>query len=244
MKKNFAIGLLSFLIISCSTKRNEQDQSVKEASLSSKSEKAMYNELTSYIENVLTHIPDIPEKRKESLNELANYISKKQEKNKTAKLTFICTHNSRRSHLGQIWAATAAAYYELDHIETFSGGTEATAFNPRAVAAIKRAGFQVDNPGGENPHYMVTYADGGEKLECFSKKYDDYFNPQEDFAAIMTCSDADENCPFIPGASFRIPIPYDDPKEADGTDEETARYDERCLQIATEMFYLMSKVKA
>lgn len=147
--------------------------------------------------------------------------------------------------MSQIWASTAATFYGMeDGVNTYSGGTEATAFNPRAVAAIQRAGFRVENPGGENPRYKVYYAVGAAPMECFSKKYDDPSNVDENFAAVMTCSEADKNCPFIPGASLRVPIPYVDPKRADGTDHEAATYDERCKQIATEMFYMMSQVKA
>lgn len=43
---------------------------------------------------------------------------------------------------------------------------------------------------------------------------------------------------------LRLPIPYVDPKAADGTTEEAAVYDERTKQIATEMFYLMSQVES
>lgn len=186
----------------------------------------------------------IPQERKEELNKIAQFVQTKKEAGEPANLIFICTHNSRRSHLSQIWSATAAAHYGIEEgINTYSGGTEATAFNPRAVAAIERAGFKVQNPGGDNPRYQVNYADNGQAMECFSKKFDDPANASENFAAIMTCSDADKNCPFIPGASIRVPIPYVDPKESDGTEQEAATYDERCKQIATEMFYLMSQVK-
>lgn len=201
-----------------------------------------YPELKNYIENLLPEIAAISETRKKSLERVANYISKKRAADEDVDLTFICTHNSRRSHFGQIWAAAAAAWYGIDGIYTYSGGTEATAFNPRAVAAAQRAGFQIRNPGGENPHYEVSFAENGPVLECFSKTYDDPYNPQSDFAAIMTCSDADENCPFIPGAELRAPITYEDPKAADDTPAETARYDERCRQIAVEMFYLFAQV--
>ena len=147
--------------------------------------------------------------------------------------------------MSQIWAATAAAYYGIkDGVNTYSGGTEATAFNPRAVAAMERAGFKVESPGGQNPHYQLTYNKNDQILECWSKKYDDPANANENFAAVMTCSQADKNCPFIPGATLRVPIPYEDPKIADGTAQEVAKYDERCRQIATEMFYMMSQVKA
>jgi arsenate reductase len=157
-------------------------------------------------------------------------------------MTFICTHNSRRSHFGQVWAAVAAAHFGLENITTFSGGTEATAFNPRAVAALERAGFSIENPGGDNPKYKVRFGEAADALTCFSKKYDDASNPQKGFVAVMTCSDADRNCPIVPGAVARFATPYVDPKEADNTPQETARYDERCKQIATEMLYLMGKV--
>ncbi len=109
---------------------------------------------------------------------------------------------------------------------------------------MERAGFQVKNPGGDNPRYEVRFAENGPAMTCFSKKYEDPENPKENFAAVMTCSEADKACPYIPGASLRLALPYHDPKEADGTDEETARYDERCLQIATEMCYVMAKAQA
>ena len=147
--------------------------------------------------------------------------------------------------MSQVWASAAAAFYGIqDGVHTYSGGTEATAFNHRAVAAIERAGFTVKNPGGENPHYKVTYGENGKIMECYSKKYDDASNANENFVAVMTCSEADKNCPFIPGAALRVGLPYVDPKEADGSDQEASVYDERCRQIATEMLYMMSQVKA
>ena len=209
----------------------------------------MYTKLSKYIDSAVAEMDAIPRERKDKLKEIADFVRSRIDSNETANLTFICTHNSRRSHLGQIWAAAAASYYGIeDGVATFSGGTEATAFNPRAVAAIERAGFKVVNPGvenplyGNNPHYEVTYAEDGKVLECFSKKYDDPFNANENFAAIMTCSEADEACPYIPGANLRAPITYVDPKESDGTEQEAATYDARCRQIATEMLYMMSQV--
>jgi len=202
----------------------------------------LYPALEAYVEKLREKTRLIPEARKELLAELAKYIRQKQANNDPVSLNFICTHNSRRSHISQVWATAAAAYYGLEDINTYSGGTEATAFNPRAVAALERAGFQIENPGGSNPHYRVSFSPNRPALECFSKTYDDPFNPQKEFAAIMTCSEADENCPFIPGAEFRLPLTYDDPKEADDTPEETARYDERVRQIGREIFYAFSTI--
>jgi arsenate reductase len=203
----------------------------------------MYPKLKTYISELESDSKSIPSTRKEDLKKVTKYIRTKQENGKTAKLNFICTHNSRRSHLAQVWTAVAAAHYGIDRIETFSGGTEATAFNPRAVAALERAGLEIENPGGENPRYEVRFDVDSDSMICFSKTFDDPFNPDSDFAAIMTCSDADENCPFVPGAEFRKPITYRDPKESDGTDLETETYDERCRQIASEMFYMMYLLK-
>lgn len=204
----------------------------------------MNQELKSYIDGLTSNFDSIPSERKDQLKKVANYIRSKKESEETTKLNFICTHNSRRSHLAQIWTQTAAYYYGIDNIETYSGGTEATAFNPRAVAAIERAGFNVESPGGENPGYEVSFSEDAEHMICFSKKFDDSFNPKKNFAAVMTCSDADENCPFVPGAEFRMSVTYTDPKEADGSDQEAKIYDERCRQIATEMFYMMNLVRS
>lgn len=200
----------------------------------------MNPELTNLLIRLIAEANLIPEPRKRQLAELAAYV--KAQKGQPVRLNFICTHNSRRSHLGMIWAAVAAAHYGLEKVVTYSGGTEATAFNPRAVVALERAGFRVDNPGGENPHYLVRFAADKSPLMCFSKVYDHPDNPRQDFAAIMTCSDADENCPFIPGATLRLPLTYEDPKVADDTPFEAERYDERVAQIGRELLYAFSLV--
>ncbi|MEM9835862.1 MAG: protein-tyrosine-phosphatase [Bacteroidota bacterium] len=176
--------------------------------------------------------------RQRVLQQLSTYVSAQR----PARLNFICTHNSRRSHLAQVWAAVAAHYYGMTHVETFSGGTEATAFNPRAVAALERAGFRVVDPGGENPRYLVHFSDDTAPLTCFSKTYDDSFNPATDFAAVMTCSEADENCPYIPGTNARIALTYEDPKVADDTPAEASRYRERVQQIGREIFWAFAHV--
>ncbi len=205
---------------------------------------SLYPKLQSYIEHLQPAVVSIPDSRKETLKRVSEYIRKKLDSGEAAKLNFICTHNSRRSHLAQIWTSVAAYHLGIDNIDTFSGGTEATALNPRAVAALERAGFQIETAGdgGLNPEYRVRFDVSEEPLICFSKTFDHRMNPEREFAAIMTCSDADENCPFVPGAEFRLPVTYRDPKESDGTDEEADVYDERCRQIAAEMFYIMREV--
>ncbi len=199
--------------------------------------------LEDYLLNVLKEIERIPDERKELLSEFSDYIRAKKEAGEEIKLNFICTHNSRRSHIGQLWAQVAAEYYDIEKVYTFSGGTEATAFNPNAIAAMERSGFKVSKGvGGQNPRYQVSYSRKSPEMVLFSKKYDDQINPRAGFAAIMTCSEADDECPIVRGAEKRIPLHYEDPKAFDGTPQEAAKYDERCRQIAIEMLYVMSRV--
>lgn len=199
----------------------------------------LYPELSAVIEKFRTTYRQLPVQRIAHLEKMAKELAGRDQLN----LNFICTHNSRRSHLAQIWAATAAAYFGLSGIATFSGGTEATAFNPRAVAALERIGFKVQRPGGENPAYAVQFSDQAAPLICFSKKFDHPVNPVNDSVAIMVCSDAETNCPFIPGALLRLPLTYRDPKEADDTPAEASRYDERTYQIGQELCYLFEALK-
>lgn len=192
----------------------------------------MLAKLNSTIEQVLK-IP-IPDNRKLILDKFKDYIQNKLEIGETPRLNFICTHNSRRSQFSQIWAQTAAAFFAID-VECFSGGVELTAFNERAVASILRCGFKVEKEGEINPKYSVYYETKSKPIVAFSKLFDDTPSP---FAAVMTCAHADENCPFIPAAECRIPMRYDDPKAFDDTALEAEKYDERSIQIASEMFYV------
>jgi len=182
--------------------------------------------------------------RKEKLEKLSDYIRNKFSINEIIKLNFICTHNSRRSHIAQIWAAVAAEYYGISNVETFSGGTEATAFNITAVNSMRRCGFEINvEKDGTNPVYKVSYGNSVNTISAFSKVFNDKFNPSENFAAIMVCSEADETCPFVPGVDARFALPFDDPKAFDSTELESQKYDERSRQISIEMMYVFSKVK-
>lgn len=201
----------------------------------------LHPRLQQYISRALSLVGGIPDERKRALGRVSAFVAAKRATGDVAEIVFICTHNSRRSQMGQLWAAAAAAHFKIDGVLAYSGGTEATAFNPRAVAAMRKAGFVIENSGGDNPRYQVTFDENGSVIECFSKRYSDPPNPASGFAAIMTCSDADEACPVVVGASLRVPIQYEDPKSADGKPEESDRYDERCLQIGTEMLYLFSQ---
>jgi arsenate reductase (thioredoxin) len=209
---------------------------------------AMHPQLTAYLEDLRKNPVELADDRRATLDRLARFVAEQRRQDGAAKFLFICTHNSRRSHMGQLWASVAAAYYGIDRVETYSGGTETTAFNPRAVASLRRAGLTIDAAPSEkdtdNPRYLASFANDQPTLEAFSKVYDDPTNPTSDFAAIMTCSDADQSCPFVKGAALRVSLPYVDPKASDGTAQEAAAYDERSKQIATEMLYLFSRVQA
>ena len=200
--------------------------------------------LGNYCQSFENEFDLIHKNRKTQLEELAQYIAQKQKDDQPTKLNVICTHNSRRSHIGQLWLSVAALFYHKNKIHTFSGGTEATAFNYRSVAALRRAGFEIKTADSsvENPIYLSTFNFSQAPLKMFSKKYDHAENPQREFAAIMVCSDADESCPVILGAENRFVLTFNDPKHFDDTDLESKKYDERVRQIGREMFYVMSRV--
>lgn len=214
------------------------------ARLPSPSVNSLYPKLLGYLNDRVSEFDLIPSERRTELATVAVYVRERLSKSEIAKLTFICTHNSRRSHLSQIWAQIAADYYGLTGVETFSGGTEATAFNPRAVAAMQRCGLRIvpDAPNTTNPRYSVFSSDSASPQICFSKTYGDPPNPNQHYCAVMTCSQADNACPLVMGCDLRIPIRYEDPKVADDTEFESQRYDERSAQICREMLYMMSRV--
>jgi len=199
--------------------------------------KGMYIDLVETIRQFDTFT--ISDERKAALDRVAQWIAERREHNLSINLNFICTHNSRRSHLGQIWAQVMAAHYGVIGVTTYSGGTEATAVYPMIIETINSQGL-VATPisSTPNPVYAIRYDQNSAPIVAFSKKYDDEFNPVADFAAVMTCSSADLGCPVIIGADLRIPITYQDPKVSDGTDHQPATYLERSVQIGTEMKYV------
>jgi len=201
----------------------------------------MYHKIDTIIQSF--SYEHIPGERKEILNQLITYIRLKKSNNGPIRLNFICTHNSRRSHLSQIWAQTMAYHYSIDNVYCYSGGTEATAMFPKVAETLTNQGFEIyrlsDFP---NPVYAVKYDQNEHPIICFSKEYNHAFNPQAGYAAIVTCNSADEACPVVLGAEARFPIKYDDPKAFDGTDLMDAKYAERSLQIGEEMAYVFGNV--
>tara|TARA_B100000809_G_scaffold263627_1_gene317352 strand:- start:31500 stop:32126 length:627 start_codon:yes stop_codon:yes gene_type:complete len=206
------------------------------------SQNKQYSEIVEIINALDT--TTISKERKEKLQPLVAYIQDKVQTNNIIRLNFICTHNSRRSHLSQVWAQALASYFCLDKVYSYSGGTEATAMFPFAGETLSNQGFQLKKISDtKNPIYSIKHSENEAAVIGFSKTYDDSFNPQSEFAAILTCSNADNGCPFIAGAEKRIPITFEDPKAFDNTPQQAEKYLERSTQIATELFFVFNQIK-
>lgn len=185
----------------------------------------------------------ISDERKTLLLKISDAIAKEHTLNKEVNLNFICTHNSRRSQLGQVWSFYAAHYFKLN-INAFSGGTEVTAFYRNTVKTLQKVGFefQLIDFSHQNPTYQISFKGTKKAVLGFSKFYNDSLN-KEPFMAITTCNNADINCPFIPTASHRFHLPFVDPKHSDGSDTQEETYLQTSQQIAGEIYFIFSEVK-
>lgn len=202
----------------------------------------LYSELKKTIENLNSN--QISENRLAVLQPLSQYIQERVNEDQKIRLHFICTHNSRRSHFSQVWAQTLALYFNIENVLCYSGGTAVTALFPLVAQTFKKNGFHVEKISrGDNPIYTIKYAENEPALIGFSKTVEDNFNPQSCFAAIMTCSHADSECPLVNGAEARFPINFEDPKAFDDSPLNVQKYNEKSLEIATELFYVFSKIK-
>ncbi len=183
--------------------------------------------------------------RKVVLQVLIDYIQIKVDKKEIIRLNFICTHNSRRSHLSQIWAQVMAYYFDINSVHCYSGGTEATEVYPMVVEVLNDTGFHIKKLSEEgNPVYSIKYTDNEPSVIGFSKKYDDEFNPQSGFGAVMTCSGADNGCPIVRGSEQKILFIFEDPKVFDGTSLQKEKYKERSIEIARDLYYVFSNINA
>src|ERR687894_1771117 len=111
------------------------------------------------------------------------------------RVLFLCTHNSARSQMAEGLLRHLAG----DRFKAMSAGTEATRVRPLAVRAMEE--IDIDMSGQE------------------SKTLDRYL--QEPFDYVITvCDDANEACPFFPGAQSRLHWSLEDPSKAEGSEEE------------------------
>lgn len=202
----------------------------------------MNKKITEFISSL--DVETISNERKQTLQPLVDYIQQKISQKQATRLNFVCTHNSRRSHLGQIWAQTMAANFGINNLQCYSGGTEATALFPQVAKTLEEIGFNIQKLANQNnPLYAIKFDENALPIIGFSKTYDHAFNPKSAFAAVMTCAHADENCPFIPGVEKRISTTYEDPKAFDNTPQQAEKYHERSTQIATEMKYVFGSLE-
>ncbi|MFK7946850.1 MAG: hypothetical protein AB8G11_04620 [Saprospiraceae bacterium] len=207
--------------------------------------KQIFDNITTFCKAREVEFDTISKGRQAQLKVLSDYLSAKYQIGETPKVIIICTHNSRRSHLGQLWLAVGADYFGLPQLATYSGGTEATAFNLRAVAALQQVGFDIQTADNEatNPRYEVKWSDNMPPYIAFSKKYENAPNPTKGFVGVMVCTDADVNCPIVFGMDLRLTLPFEDPKAFDNTTQEAQMYGERCEQIAREFLFVLKNVK-
>lgn len=230
-----------FIVLAAPISGSDAPSDPKSAAAPSNGNVRMFDSIANYVAARQSEFDQISAERKQQLEHLSAYIRNRRDADQTVRLIFVCTHNSRRSHMAQLWAAVAAQAYGIE-AATYSGGTESTAFNPRAVAAMQRAGFRTEKTTDDaNPIYHLRFSDDRPALTCFSKRFDQAPNPKSNFAAVMVCGEADKACPSVAGAAARFAIPFVDPKVSDGTPTESATYDERCAQIAREILYVFSR---
>ena len=182
--------------------------------------------------------------RAQLLKSIALFVVNELEFNRKVNLNYICTHNSRRSQLAQVWSSYAANYFKLSEVKSFSGGTEATSFFRNTVKTLQDVGFtfQIVEFSQQNPVYAINYKNGINPIVGFSKLYDDAHN-QKPFIAITTCSNADDNCPFIHDSIQRFHLPFNDPKAFDNTSIQSEKYLEANKQIAGEIHYIFKTIK-
>jgi arsenate reductase (thioredoxin) len=181
-----------------------------------------------------TQLDLIEEAHREGSHKLVDWLVKNYTPGKPLGVIVVCTGNTRRSMFGAAMGNLAASYHGLE-VRFSSGGTAPDAFNPRTITALREIGVTIDpigreaprgSAGRENPIYIVRWGQGLEAQE-FSKHYTDAGNPQDQYAAIVVCSEADASCPTVQGAAIRIPVKYLDPKLYDGAPFEAAKYAER-----------------
>ena len=144
--------------------------------------------------------------------------------NSCNKIVFICTHNSRRSQLCEVWGSILSKRFNLD-LSFFSAGTEKTEVCGEAIKSLERAGIEIGIGGKIKLMHN--------QIELHSKTLDEI--KEDEFIAIMTCSDAEKNCPVEPRSKKNIKLFYDDPKKYDGTIEASVEYDKTCRLIASEL---------
>jgi len=206
--------------------------------------KPLYPILKDYVKDFHKEFRNISEERRYRLNEIASYVRQQKKQNQIAQLLFITTNQSTIGQMAQIWAETAAFYYGLNNVTTFSGGLHPDTISEKMIFALERAGYIVyttELSGGVV--YKVKYSYNLKPIIVFPKKINHKKNPDGQFMAIIIEPNANANLTEVKGAQKRLSIYYDDPQGYEGVPEEEKIYNERSRQIALEMFYVFSQLK-
>jgi len=111
------------------------------------------------------------------------------------RVLFLCTHNSARSQMAEGLLRHLAG----DRFEVASAGTEATSVRPEAIQAMDEIGADISTQK--------------------SKTLGRYVSQPFDFV-VTVCEDANEACPFFPGARNRLHWSLPDPSKAAGGEQE------------------------
>jgi len=201
-----------------------------------------YNQIQLFCLEITSSFKYIPSSRLQLLDGIVLEINEFLNNKKNLNFLFVCTHNSRRSQFANVWAEIAATFYNLNSIKSYSCGTEKSIVSKNTIQTLKDLGIRIENHPSIPNAFHAFY---GKELfiDVFSKKYSDPTISKEDTIAIMTCSDADQNCPIIPYAKNRISLNFKDPKRFDNTSSFKMEYQKTGKEIAREIFYIFSKLK-
>lgn len=187
----------------------------------------------------------MPDKsRLEKLDALKKYVREKMQKDEDVHLIFVCVQNSRRSHLSQVLAADVIDAHELLHkIKTYSGGVEVTRIHPNTLECLKKLGYKiVQKTSDNNPVFELWINENHSPILLYSKNFEYITSQLPSFAAVMVCSEAETNCPYVPGAEKKFLLPYNDPKIFDDTDNAVEEYLKVAKQIREEMECVFSNI--
>jgi len=108
---------------------------------------------------------------------------------------FICTHNSARSQMDEAFVN----HLYGDRFEAHSAGTEPTGVHPLAVKVMEEVAIDISRHT--------------------SKSAAEFINQEIDHV-ITVCDKAKQTCPFFPGGKKVSHHSFEDPSQAQGTDEE------------------------
>lgn len=108
---------------------------------------------------------------------------------------FICTHNSARSQMAEGFLNDSFG----DHFEAHSAGTEPLQVHPLAIKAMEEVGIDISHHTSKSVADFIAH-----EIDC----------------VITVCDKAKQTCPFFPGGKKTSHHSFEDPSQAEGTDEE------------------------